>query len=177
MKQGQLQMQNTGKNLIKWMLHMSKLRLLREGAGCREYVLLTSAMRFSNFVSKFSIAALTCEHVSIRLQLLMPLTVNGVWFGPAEAQGWFKEIARPITTTNLYADCILKFHVSLSWWNELYERASRGYPLFITRQLPWPRRDFGLQTSRRLRNSDFTLPTSDFQLPALDFRPRTLDTG
>ena len=66
MKQEQLQIQNTGKNLTNeclksTMLHMSKLRLLPEGAGCRGYVLLTSAMRFSNFVSKFFIAALTCE--------------------------------------------------------------------------------------------------------------------
>ena len=66
MKLGQLQIQNNGENLriecLKTrMLHMSKLRVLRFGAGCRGRVLLTSAMRFSNFVSKFFIAAWTCE--------------------------------------------------------------------------------------------------------------------
>ena len=35
------------------MLYVTKLRLLREGAGCREYVLLNSAMRFSNLVCCF----------------------------------------------------------------------------------------------------------------------------
>ena len=79
------------------MLHVTKLRLLPESAACREYVLLTSAMRFSNFVSKFSIAALTCEHVSIRLQAMMPLPVNSAWFGLAEAKASFKETARTIT--------------------------------------------------------------------------------
>ena len=138
------------------MLHMSKLRLLHEGAGCRGCVLLISAMRFSNFVSKFLIAVLTCES-RIRLQTTLPLPAIGVWFASAEAKASFKKTARTITTRNLYAECILKFHISLSWWNELYGRPSRGYPLFITRQLPWPRRDFGLQTSRRLRKSDFRL--------------------
>ena len=42
---------------------MSKMRLLRGGVGCGGRVLLTSAMRFSNFVSKVCNAALTCEHV------------------------------------------------------------------------------------------------------------------
>ena len=32
---------------------MTKLRLLREGSGCRGYVMLTSVMRFPNFVCKF----------------------------------------------------------------------------------------------------------------------------
>ena len=36
------------------MLYMTKLRLLREGAGCREYVLLTSGVRiFSKFACTF----------------------------------------------------------------------------------------------------------------------------
>ena len=169
MKQGQLQIQNTGKNLNKWTIHMSKLRLLREGAGCREYVLLTSAIRFSNFVSKFLIAAWTCESW-IRSQTMVPPSVKDIWFPPDEAKTWFKETTRPITTRNLYADCILKFHVSLSWWNELYGQSSRGYAHFITRQLPWPRKDCGLQTSTfGIQTSDFRLPTSDFRLPTSNF--------
>lgn len=115
------------------MLHMSKLRLLRGGAGCRGRVLLTSAMRFSNFVSKVCIAALTWEHVWIRLQPLGPLPVNGAWFASAETKASFTKTARKITTRNLYADCILKFHtISLWWWNELYGEASRGYAHFMT---------------------------------------------
>ena len=114
------------------MLHMSKLRLLREGAGCRGRVLLTSAMRFSNFVSKFFIAAWTCESW-IRLQTMVPLPVSGAWFASAETKASFKKTGRTITTRNLYADCILKFHISLGWWNELYGEASRGYAHFMTR--------------------------------------------
>ena len=114
------------------MLHMNKLRLLREGAGCRGRVLLTSAMRFSNFVSKFFIAAWTCESW-IRLQTTLPLPASGVWFASTDAKASFKKTGRTITTRNLYADCILKFHISLGWWNELYGEASRGYAHFMTR--------------------------------------------
>ena len=111
---------------------MSKLRLSRVGAGCRGRVLLTSAMRISNFVSKFLIAELTSESW-IRLQTTVPLPASGVWFASAEAKASFKKTARTITTRNLYADCILKFHVSLRWWNELYGQASRRYAHFMTR--------------------------------------------
>ena len=90
---------------------MSKLRVLRVGVGCGGRILLTSAMRFSNFVSKVCMAALRCEHVSIRVQSL----VNGGWFASAEAKASFKKTARTITTRNLYADCILKFQICLRW--------------------------------------------------------------
>ena len=44
--------------------------------------------------------------------------------------------------------------------------------------LPWPRRDFRLQTSDfGLRTSDFRLQTSDFRLQTSDFGLRTSDFG
>ena len=132
------------------MFHMSKLRLLRGGAGCRGYVLLTSAMRFSNFVSKFLISALTCESW-IRLQTMVGFSADGFWSAHAEVKASFKATRRTITARNRNSDCILKFDVSLSWRNELYGWASREYAHFITWQLPWKRGDFRFPTS----NSNF----------------------
>ena len=102
--------------------------------GCGGRVLLTSAMRFSNFVSKFFIAPWTCESW-IRLQTMVPPPVSGAWFASAETKASFKKTATTITTRNLYADCILKFHISLRlrWWNELYGQASRQYAHSMTR--------------------------------------------
>ena len=114
------------------MLHMSKLRVLRFGVGCGGRVLLTSAMRFSNFVSKFLIAAWTCESW-IRLQTMVPPPVSGTWFSSAETKASFKKTSRTITTRNLYADCILKFQICLRWWNEVCGQASRRYVHFMTR--------------------------------------------
>ena len=86
---------------------MTKLRLLREGAGCRDYMLLNSALRFSNLVFFLFILSL--------LYLFLFLLAAGTWrlVYTGRGESMIQGNARTIIASKGCAECILNFRISL----------------------------------------------------------------
>ena len=84
---------------------MTKLRLLREGSGCRGYVMLTSVMRFPNFVCKYFYLFINLFYCWADVWVLNQIANHSSFAGKgrsvctclAEVKAWFKETARTIT--------------------------------------------------------------------------------
>ena len=143
------------------MFYTTKLRLLQEGAGCRQYVLLNSAViLFSNFACSFI-------YFIIILFIFAPFSRYVAFSMPWPRQSMIQGNARTITTRKRCADCILEFRISLlRWWSKLYGQASRGYANFIPRHY----RDWEVISGFRpgLQNSDLGFRFSVFRLRTFD---------
>ena len=144
---------------------MTKLRLLREGGGCREYVLLNSAVRFSNFVCCF-IYFINIIFIFVPLGRYK-LVCTGI------CESMIQENARTITASKRCAVCTLNFRTSLLrlWLDVNFMDKLRGVMLILYRD--WE----GISGFRPgLQKSDLWFRFSVFRLrtSASNFDVRTL---
>ena len=129
------------------MLHITKLRILREGSGCRGYVMLTSVMWFPNFVCKFFNLFVYLFYCWVDVWVLNQLANHSSFVGKwrSVCTGWGESMIQGNCEDDHYAKTMRRLHSEIScvpelvkwtlWtsfeWLEIYK--------LITIVLSWPK--------------------------------------